>query len=386
MSPRRHRERTDSLTGGVNKPLIARGPRAKRGRRTELSSLYYNCGIITKSELEAITGLRSLRQDASSIKPRIIELPSSIEGLRETSKRIVDFVGYREKKAVVKFCVPQVAHALQIREQIVKFLVDVFVSVGIVTSKEAGLYLWNGEKPEGRNRGNKLMSNADELTEFCQCLLSVLAESECPRSYDWIREQMARRLNLADNDRFNHQLSCVLSAVVAIGVLYEVSKDNKLLYSTNPPVESSSDSAENLRNPPSSFLKKLVSGPVVLDDKTAVSRLLLESVVQRIGSSGQTSMAITANRPLTAMQAAVVEITGNEVCHLGTIDVLGQGVMKTQNNDRTNSVIAVAVPQWMLKHDALNQQASRLDSVYMSCVPISERSLKELLKSGVSKN
>ena len=54
--------------------------------------------------------------------------------------------------------------------------------------------------------------------------------------------------------------------------------------------------------------------------------------------------------PIGVTQAAVVEIVGNEVTQVGTIDVLGQGSLTTHFDQYsgTNSVIALAVPEWML--------------------------------------
>ena len=63
--------------------------------------------------------------------------------------------------------------------------------------------------------------------------------------------------------------------------------------------------------------------------------------------------------PIGVTQAAVVEIVGNEVTQVGTIDVLGQGSLTTHFDQYsgTNSVIALAVPEWMLAHTGGSQIA-----------------------------
>lgn len=58
---------------------IAKGRRAKRGRRKEFNEVYLNCGMITRSELEAIEGLKALRGMVFK-KRRSWTLPKEIEG------------------------------------------------------------------------------------------------------------------------------------------------------------------------------------------------------------------------------------------------------------------------------------------------------------------
>ena len=126
----------------LTKPQLTRGKRAKRGRRKDFAELFLHLSMIDKRELAAIEGLQSLnvKNAKESVEQAPTVLPSSVEseqpprstrlyggaaGLCDGVKRFVAFAGRSDGGTAVHFRIPQAAHALEIPESTLKFIVDV---------------------------------------------------------------------------------------------------------------------------------------------------------------------------------------------------------------------------------------------------------------------
>jgi len=133
---------------------------------------------------------------------------------------------------------------------------------------------------------------------------------------------------------------------------------------------------------------------VVLNDMS--SKKTLGSLMKRANSAG--SVLYKNKSVSTPIQAAVMEIARTGIRQVGVADILGHGALASLNNEWTNPVIALAVPQWMLTNKQSphshqihayevvgleNGLASNKQPLFMSYIPVTHGTLTELLGKAV---
>lgn len=209
----------------------------------------------------------------------------------------------------------------------------------------------------------------------------------------------------------------VIAVLLGSGIIHN-SQPNYNDYNKSHPVSSSYPSPDDHKRFPSCISQtkpikediRMVQEPVKMngrsvsipnmEDKVMFTNAIMDSLAKRLNmtwtavNKDACQDTESTNSP---MQAAVLKVSGSEISQLGVVDILGHGSLKCVNNESTNSVIALAVPQWMLASQQLPRQAqshifevtgmskrtfpSDQPNMYMSCLPMNRSSLTDLLEN-----
>lgn len=222
-------------------------------------------------------------------------------------------------------------------------------------------------------------------------------------------QEFAKRTQIEVTKQMQHHIHCICFVLLGVGMIHEVANGSKWCFSLQPPTKPNSNSnaassdagASNTVTSPihpiqdqkiPSKQQWQVRAPVSIP--LEATKKILDSLMQRPHPTDSSTTTQASFSDTSSIHAAIMEIAGSEICQVGVVDIVGHGSLTSPNNERTNSVIAVAVPQWMLSHRQLPQQIHAYEVVgmekpfvnqqplYMSYVP--SGSFTELLSHAVN--